>query len=30
MFLDMTLCFSKSEKEALKIVNDAINYVMSR
>ena len=30
MFLDMTLAFSKSETEAKEIINNAINYVMSR
>ena len=29
-FLDMTLAFSKSETEAKEIINNAINYVMSR
>ena len=30
MFLDMTLAFAKSETEAKEIINNAINYVMSR
>ena len=29
-FLDLTLCLSKSEIEAVKIINSAINYVMSK
>ena len=30
MHLDLTLSFSKTEKEAIEIINNAINYVMSR
>ena len=29
-FLDLTLCLSKSEIEAVKSINNAINYVMSK
>ena len=29
-FLDETLCLSKEEKEAIKLINNAINYVMNK
>ena len=29
-FLNISLCLSKSEKEAIKMINDAINYVMKK
>ena len=28
--LDVTLCLSKSEKEAIKLIQDAINYVVKK